>query len=294
MINIEVGKKAGFCGGVSLCVKKLEELTDKYNNLYCLGDVVHNPQVIEHFKNKSLNIVDNINDVAGDKLVIRAHGAPKEIYDIAEDKNIKVYDLTCPKVLSIRKIVQKYINDDTFIVLIAQKNHPEAIGTISFCGNNSCIVENLKELNNFVDNIKADKNIKNIVLIAQTTFNEKLFLEYSESLKKEIGNDINIVINNTVCNATSVRQKEVELLAKNKDCMIIIGGKKSSNTKKLYDISLKFCDNTILIENVEELDIHKIKQYSNFGITAGASTPDDDIEKVVEKIKRLNKSKQVV
>lgn len=294
MISIEVGKNAGFCGGVNLCVKRLEELTDKYNDLYCLGDIVHNPQVIEHFKNKGLNIVNNIDDVMGDKLVIRAHGAPKEVYDIANERNIKIYDLTCPKVLNIRKVVQKYINDDTFIVLVAQKNHAEAIGTISFCGNNSCIVENIDELNNLIVNLKDNNNIKDVVLISQTTFNEKFFLEYCEIIKKGLGSKINVIINNTICNATSIRQKEVESLAKNKDCMIIIGGRKSSNTKKLYDISLNVCDNTILIENVEELDIDQIKQYSSFGITAGASTPKETIEEVVKEIKELNKSKQVV
>ena len=287
--EVEVGKNAGFCGGVNLCVKKLEELTDKYNDLYCLGDIVHNPDVIKHFKDKGLKIVESIDDAVGDKLVIRAHGASKEIYDIAEKRNIKIFDLTCPKVLHIRKIVKDYINDDTFIVLIAQKNHPEAIGTISFCGSNSIIVENESELNEFIDYIKSKNEIKNIVLISQTTFNERVFLDFCDIVKNNVNKDFDIIVKNTICNATSVRQKEVEMLAKNKECMIIIGGKKSSNTKKLYDISLKYCNNTILIESVNELDFKEIKQYSNIGVTAGASTPNNIIEDVVNKINVIDK-----
>ena len=171
-MKIEIGAHAGFCTGVELCIKKLDKLLKENKNLYCLGEVVHNKYVVESFKNKGLIVVDNIDEVKGNNLVIRAHGEPKETYELAKQRNINIYDLTCPKVLNIRTIVKDYINDDTFIILIAKKNHPEAIGTISFCGTNSNIVETKEDLENIIPKLKE---YKNIVIIAQSTFNEEVF-----------------------------------------------------------------------------------------------------------------------
>lgn len=275
--NIEVGVNAGFCTGVELCVKKLEKLVDEHKNLYCLGEIVHNNEVIKYFKDKGLIIVDSIDEVKSDNLVIRAHGTEKKNYEIAKNKNINLFDLTCPKVLHIRTIIKDYLNDDTYIVLIAQHKHPETISTISFCGNNSKVVETEEEINELITKIN---NYKNIVIIGQTTFNEEKFIKYSDIIKREL-KDSNVIVKNTICNATSIRQAEVDKLSKEKDCMIIIGGKHSSNTKKLYEISLKNCPNTYLIETKEELDLNKIKDFNNIGIMAGASTPKRSIEEVV-------------
>jgi len=144
--NIEVGVNAGFCTGVELCVKKLEKLVEEHKNLYCLGEIVHNNEVIKYFKDKGLIIVDSLDEVKSNNLVIRAHGTEKANYEIAKNKNINLFDLTCPKVLHIRTIIKDYLNDDTYIILIAQHNHPETISTISFCGNNSQVVETEEEI----------------------------------------------------------------------------------------------------------------------------------------------------
>ena len=282
-MQIEVGKYAGFCNGVELCTKKLEGLLDEYKELYCIGEVVHNKEVVNHFKEKGLIVVNSLDEIPNNSnMIIRAHGAVKELYEEAEKKNIKVFDLTCPKVLSIRNIVKDYVDDDNYyIVLIAQHNHPESLSTISFCGKNSCIIENEDDLKDILTKIK---DFNNIVIIGQTTFSEKKFIEYSKIIEEKL--DKNVIIKNTICNATSVRQKEVEELSKNKDCMIIIGGKNSSNTKKLYEIALSNCDNTYWVETSNELE--NIKG-NNIGVTAGASTPKDTIDKVIEKIKEKNK-----
>ena len=275
---IEVGKTAGFCGGVELCVKRLEQILQENKEVYCIGDVVHNNEVVKHFKDEGLIVINSLKEIEdGKNLVIRAHGAVKELYEECEKRNIKVFDLTCPKVLKIRDLVTDYLNDESYIVLIAQKEHPETLSTISFCEKNSCIMEDEKELDKVV---KKCNKYKKVLVIGQTTFGEHLFDEYSKYIKEHSTSDVEI--KKTICNATSIRQKETEEMSKVKDCMIIIGGAKSSNTHKLYDIASSNCPNTYIVETSKDINVKEISKYHNIGIMAGASTPATSIKEVVE------------
>ena len=280
MKKITIGELAGFCGGISSCVSTLKSKLNDYGTLYCIGDVVHNKDVVNKFTEMGLVIVDSIDEIPDNEIsVIRAHGAKKELYEEAERRNIRLIDLTCPKVLKIRELIENYINkDDNFIILFGEKNHPETISTFSFCGSNSAIISDEKDIDEVVD---ICSRYKNIIIITQTTFNEKKFLEYCDILKEKLGN-CNVEINNTICNATHSRQLEVEEMAKNNDCMIIIGGAKSSNSNKLNDISKKYCKNTYFIENINDLDIKEVVKFDNIGIMAGASTPKYIIDEVYD------------
>ena len=272
---VEVGKTAGFCGGVSLCVKRLNEEIDINDVVYCLGKVVHNKDVVSDFEEKGVIFVDCLDDIPDGSIVaFRAHGVVKSIYEDAEKRGMRIVDLTCPKVFNIRNIVKPYL-DDAYIILIAQKTHPEALSTISFCGDNSCIVEDISDLD-----LSKMNNFSRVVVIAQTTFNEKKFLEYCDIIKNKFNGEV--IVNNTICNATHIRQEETKDMAKNKDTMIIIGGKNSSNTRKLYDISSEFCTNTLICENVSDLDVSKV--FGNIGIMAGASTPKNVIDEVFQAV----------
>lgn len=282
MRNVTIGELAGFCGGVNLCITTLENKLDDYGTLYCIGDVVHNKDVVNNFSEKGLIVVDSLDDVPDNEIsVIRAHGAEKGLYEEAERRGINLIDLTCPKVLKIRELIENDINkDDRFIILFGEKAHPEAKSTFSFCGNNSAIISDDKDIDEVVD---ICSRFKNIIIISQTTFNEKKFLEYCDILKEKLGK-CNVEIRNTICNATHSRQLEVEEMAKNNDCMIIIGGLKSSNSNKLNDISKKYCENTFFIENINDLDIDKVIEFDNIGIMAGASTPKYVIDEVYNAI----------
>ena len=282
MKNVKIGKLAGFCGGVDLCINTLKDKLVQYSKLYCIGDVVHNKDVVDRFKMSGLIVVDSIDKIPdGEISVIRAHGAEKELYEEAKRRNISLIDLTCPKVLKIRDFVKNDIDkDDTFIILFGEKTHPETKSTFSFCGKNSIILSDKVDLE---DVIKKCKKYKKIIVIRQTTFNEKLFLECCDILKEKL-NKKELVINNTICNATHMRQLEVEEMAKENECMIIIGGKNSSNTNKLNEISKTYCYNTIFIENVNELNIKDVKGFKSVGIMAGASTPKDIIDEVYNKL----------
>ena len=272
---VEVGKTAGFCGGVSLCIKRLNEEVNANDVVYCLGEVVHNKDVVSDFEEKGVIFVDSLDDIPDGSIVaFRAHGVVKSIYEDAEKRGMRIVDLTCPKVFNIRNIVKPYL-DDAYVILIAQKTHPEALSTISFCGDNSCIVEDISDLD-----LSKMNNFSRVVVIAQTTFNEKKFLEYCDIIKNKFNGEV--IVNNTICNATHIRQEETRNMAKNKDTMIIIGGKNSSNTRKLYDISSEFCSNTLICENISDLDVSKV--FGNIGIMAGASTPKNVIDEVFKAV----------
>ena len=282
-MEIIIGKTSGFCGGVQNVVTKTEKkLDEEKKTIYCLGEIVHNRQVIEKLEKKGLKIVENIEDVK-DEAIIRAHGVPKEIYTKAEEKGINLIDLTCPKVLQIHKIAQQYAEKNYYIILIGVKNHPESEGTISFCGENSYLLEEKDEIETVIEKIEKS-NLHKIFIMAQTTYKLTKFEEIVKEIKEKIGNKYEIEIKNTICEATRKRQEETVELSKKVDVMIIVGGKNSSNTKKLYDIAKENCKNALICETVKELDIQEIKKYEKIGIMAGASTPSEIVKEIRDKI----------
>lgn len=280
-MEIIIGKNAGFCFGVKNAVDNtIEELNDK-KEVYCLGELVHNKQVTNELISKGAIFINDIEE-AKNKAIIRAHGVSVDVYEKAKEMHIELKDLTCPKVLAIHKLAIKYSNENYYIFLVGQKTHPETIGTISFCGKNSSIIEDVGDVENEVKKFKKS-NLENAVVLAQTTISLEKFNNIVESLKKHIEN---ILVRNTICASTRLRQEETKEIAKKVECMIIVGGKHSSNTTKLYEISNEYCKNTFFVENSEELDIKKIKSFKSFGIMAGASTPQKSIDEVVDIIKK--------
>lgn len=284
-MKVTIGKLAGFCGGVINSVTKSEKLLGEYGNIYCLGELVHNKHVVDKLQSIGLKVIDNIDEVEdGSRVIIRAHGIAKEVYELSKKKNLLLFDLTCPKVLKIHEEASKLSKEGYFIILIAQRDHPEAIGTISFCGDESVVLENESELDDVVNMINCLKKDK-IAIISQTTFSVDKFNLLVDKIQL-LFKDYEIYVNNTICSATELRQKETKELAINSDAMIIIGGKNSSNTKKLYDLSLEYCKNTFIIESLNDLN-DDMSIYDKIGIMAGASTPKSSIDEVVAYIDKL-------
>ena len=283
-MEIIIGKTSGFCHGVKNAVDKAtEEVEISNQTVYCLGELVHNKHVTNSLQEKGLIFIENIEEANG-KTIIRAHGVTKETYGKAKELGIELNDLTCPKVLKIHDIVEQYSKEGYYIFLVGIANHPETIGTYSFCGENASIIESISDLEQSVNKMR-ELNIKKALLITQTTFNLRKFEEISESLKQMLENEELKVIN-TICKSTELRQKETEELSQKVDLMLIIGGKNSSNTNKLYDISLKYCKNVIFAESLEDININFIKQFEKIGVMAGASTPSQSIENIVNFIKQ--------
>lgn len=284
-MDIIIGKTAGFCYGVKRAVEGAKEETKKDKEIYCLGEIVHNKQVVEELKNEGATFIEDISDAKG-KLIVRAHGIKKEIYDDAKKRGIELKDFTCPNVLRIHEIAEEYAKKGFFIFLSGNKNHPENIGTISYCGNNYFVIEKEDDVFKALEEFNKSQ-LKKLLLISQTTYSLEKFYIIEEIIKNELGKNIDLVIKNTICRATEIRQKETEKISKEVDYMIIIGGSKSSNTKKLYEIAKQNCKNCICVETAEQLNLSDLKGKNRIGIMAGASTPQKSIEEIYNVIKEL-------
>lgn len=281
-------KHMGFCFGVLEAINICNSLADTKRRKFILGMLVHNSHVVEDMKNKGFNIVTEEDLLAekdslqeNDIVIIRAHGTSKQVYEKLEKRKVKIYDATCIFVSKIRQEVELASNEGYNILFVGDKNHPEVKGIISFTEKID-IFETLEE----AKNIKIDKNGK-YLLSTQTTLNKKKFEEIKNFFQKSYKN---IKIFDKICGATTVRQKAVEDLAKKVDIMLIVGDRKSSNTHKLYEISSKLNKETYLIEDASELDLTLLSNKEKIGITAGASTPEEIIKKIENKIRGILKN----
>lgn len=284
-MEIIVGKTSGFCFGVKNAISKTEEQLENETEVFCLGELVHNKQVIEKLESNGVKFINDIKD-AKNKVIFRAHGAEKKTYEYAKNNNIEIVDLTCPKVLAIHKIVEKYVDEDYYIILVGQRKHPEVIATESFCGENYKIIEKTEEIDSAIENFFQSKK-KNLLVLAQTTYSLDKFNKIVEEIKLKVPC---VEIKNTICSATRDRQEEIVSLANKVNEMIIVGGKHSSNTNKLYELAKKYCSNSQIVETVDDLDIKKIENCETVGIMAGASTPDESVEQIIKVLKCLKNS----
>lgn len=284
-MEIIVGKTSGFCYGVKTTIEKTEKILEdnKSDEIYCLGELVHNKTIIDDFKAKGIKFVNDI-EKAKKTTIIRAHGIEKNIYEKAKRRNIELIDLTCPSVLKIHEIVEKYAKNDYYIFLVGKKEHPETIGTYSFCGKNSCIISKSSDVEKALENF-SKTNLGKTLIIVQTTYSKKEFEEIVEKIKENLPQNILLEIKNTICKATELRQEETKSMSKKVDLMVIVGGKNSSNTNKLYEIAKANCKKAIFVETKEEIDKNTIRDFERVGIMAGASTPQKSIDEIIEKLK---------
>ena len=279
-MKIIVSEYNGFCGGVKAAVLKADKILTDEKKLYCYGEIIHNKDVVEKLKNKGMVIVDDIPENKDAKFLIRSHGVGKNIYDRLEEKNIEVIDATCVKVKKIHKIVEEFKNKDYNIIIVGDENHPEVQGISGWCNYEAVIIKSPEELKNIIEPTKK------YCLVCQTTINLNTFEEILKTI--EINNYSNIIVHNTICDATKKRQEACIALASKCDIMLIVGGKNSSNTKKLYELSKELCENTFLIQNYKEIPYNYIDKNSIVGVSAGASAPDWIIEEVINMLENLN------
>ncbi len=281
-MEIIVGKYSGFCNGVRFTVEEAEKALNKEKTIYCLGEIVHNERVIEDLEKKGMKTISNIEDAPNDEtVIIRAHGEIKDTYDKAEAKGIELLDLTCGKIKTIRIKISRQ-KEDSFIIIVGKKNHPETLGVQSFSGGNSYILENEEDIEECKEKHLTSKKNK-IYIVSQTTFNSNKFDKLVEEIKKQFKGEI--IVDKTICDATSKRQEETNELSKNVDTMIIVGGKKSSNTKELEVISQKNCKNVYLVQDAKDLEGIRIENDAKVGIMGGASTPEIAVQEIIDYLK---------
>ncbi|MGM9630762.1 bifunctional 4-hydroxy-3-methylbut-2-enyl diphosphate reductase/30S ribosomal protein S1 [Butyricicoccus sp.] len=272
---VTVAKTAGFCFGVRRAVEMAEQACAQYGSIWALGDIIHNTHEVERLEALGVHKAEHVDDIPDNvPVLIRAHGVPESVMLRLEEKGCTPVDATCPFVSKIHRIVREESQNGRHIIIIGSRNHPEVVGIQGWCGP-SDVFETPEELEKALsaDTEKARQlREKPVGIVAQTTINRKIFDISSKFIKKEC---TNAKIFDTICNATDERQKEARLLAGKSDIMIVIGDRKSSNTKRLYEISTSLCDRVLYIEDASGLTGQEVRGMEQpfIGITAGASTP---------------------
>ncbi len=274
-MEVLLAKSAGFCFGVKRAVETVYEQLATNKKIYTYGPIIHNEQVVGDLEKRGVTVIESENEIAGLKggaVVIRSHGVPKRIYRLIEENGLECIDATCPFVKRIHKIVEAESRSGSQIIIIGNAGHPEVEGIMGWSGTPAVVIGTAKEAEGF----ETDAG-KSLCIVSQTTFNYNKFQELVEIIQKK-GYNVNVV--NTICNATEERQAEAGEISAKADAMIVIGGKNSSNTQKLYEICAQKCKATYFIQKLEDLHLELPKTAALVGITAGASTPNNIIEEV--------------
>ena len=274
-MEVILAKTSGFCFGVRRAVDTVYEQTEKNDKIYTYGPIIHNEEVVKDLEDKGvkvLNSEEELEALDAGKVIIRSHGVPKKICERIAEKGLECIDATCPFVKRIHKIVAKESENGRRIIIIGNDGHPEVEGIKGWSKTPAVVIESQEEATHF----RAETGEK-LCIVSQTTFNYKKFKDLVEIFQKK-GYDI--IVANTICNATEERQKEASELAAKADVMIVIGGTHSSNTRKLYELCKRECENTYYIQTLEDLQLELPNSVELVGITAGASTPNKIIEEV--------------
>lgn len=275
-MKVKLAKTAGFCFGVNRAVDKVYELVDNgEQHVFTYGPIVHNEAVVSELEKHGVQVIESteeIQNLAKGTIVIRSHGVGKAVYDFMQSSGLQVADGTCPYVKKIHNIVYKASQAGNKIIIIGDETHPEVQGIIGWCMSTPYLLDTPEE----VEQIPFDLNEK-LTVVVQTTFNLKKFQDIVEKIQNSWYNSS---IVNTICNATQERQAEARQIASSVDAMIVIGGRNSSNTQKLYEICKNECNATYYIQTLEDLAAQNFKTVCTVGITAGASTPKNMIEEV--------------
>lgn len=276
MKELLIAKNAGFCFGVKRAIDEVNKALSKYDEIYSIGQIIHNERVVDDLQKKGLKVLTDNEALSlkNKNIIIRSHGIEKEKLSVLKQNNNNIIDLTCPFVKKIHNIVEDWSNKGDTIIVIGDNKHEEVKGIVSYAKGDIYVVDN-------EESIKSLKIVEksSILLVFQTTFNQV----YGQKLVAILKNMFyNLTVSNTICNATEERQKETSNLARNCDSFIVIGSNSSSNTQKLYEIARKNCENAYLVNSVNDLNNVRIGKNDILGVSAGASVPDYLIQEITD------------
>ncbi len=274
MTQITVAKQSGFCKGVEFAVNTALNL--EAENVYVLGEIIHNADVVKLLEEKGLKTVEQLSCIPdGATVIFRSHGVPKNYYSICASRSIKVVDCTCGFVKRTQSIVEEQSAQGKFIVIVGEPEHPEVTGLLGWCAGNAAVV-------NDFNNIPCELETKDLCIVCQTTFSAEKFEKIIKNIKKLCKKTVAVF--KTICYTTIRRQQETENLAKNCEAMLVVGGLNSSNTNKLYELASKYCKNVFRLANANDLDYSELKNFKSIGIVSGASTPNAQTREVLLKM----------
>ncbi len=292
-MKVIVAKKAGFCFGVKRAVdtafKAAEDDSDDKKPVFTFGPIIHNKEVVAELAEHGVGMVDSLEKLKKlpiSKIIIRSHGIGRDVLKNIEEMGHEIIDATCPFVKNIHKKADESTGEGKTLIITGDPDHPEVQGIKGWCNNEPYIISEVSDVDKLPDKIEGQ-----LTVVSQTTFNAKKFKDIVELLHKKY---YNIIVCNTICNATAERQEEAEKLSAQVDVMIVIGDKSSSNTKKLYEISRQQCKNTYYIQTLNDLDLTVIESASRVGITAGASTPRNIIKEVHDSMSEANEFEKLL
>lgn len=284
-INIKLAKFAGFCYGVKRAVDTAKKLKaeNPHKNIYILGELIHNTDVINELESLGIKTIYEVPEKGDGICIVRSHGEAPQVFKKLESAGFEVVDLTCPDVKKVQQRAVELAKNEYFVIIVGKSNHPEVIAikaNADLYSDKVIVADNIEDIRPYVNDIKSCKKAGIVVQTTQMASTLEKITDYVKSIADEV------LVYNTICKSTSMRQQEAQELAKETDLMVVVGSKKSANTTHLAEI-LKKCTKTIHIENDEELCEYKnfLKNVEKIGVTAGASTPQNIINNVIKKIK---------
>ncbi len=278
MPEVKLTEESGFCFGVRRAIEIAKRSLKEGKSFDSLGPIIHNEHVVEELRKEGVEVVNNVEESKKKLILIRTHGVPPEIYDKAKSLGKELIDCTCPFVSNAQKWAKKFYEEGYIVVVVGKKDHPEVIGIVGHTDGNAIVVSSSKELN--VELIRHKK----VGVVAQTTSRLDMIQDVMNKLVEEASE---VRFANTRCNTTQKRQEQVEKLSKEVDVMVIVGGKNSSNTRRLFEIASKNCKKAYLVSSSDELSEDWFYNINSVGVSGGASTPPEMVEEVYEKIKNL-------
>jgi 4-hydroxy-3-methylbut-2-enyl diphosphate reductase len=278
-MEVLLADEFGFCFGVERAVEMVEEAVGQGDKVRSLGPLIHNEQEMERLGHQGVTTIsDPVQIKRGETAVIRAHGVTPGVQRELEQKASKVVDATCPFVTRVQKLAARAAEQDRHVVIIGSPDHPEMIGVKGYAPDHAFVIRDESE-------VAALPKLRNPLIVSQTTIKAQTFFDTAEAIRLRTDDDVQIV--NTICSATRDRQDAARALAGMVDCFYIIGGRHSSNSVKLLAVCKEQCERSFLIETEEEINAHDLIGAERVGVTAGASTPDWLIQKVVTHLKSL-------
>ncbi len=288
-MRVIVAKKAGFCMGVRKAMDNALDAASKVGSgdgsVYTEGPLIHNPQVLDKLEKQGIRALNEDTDLSKSTVVIRAHGITPKRRQELEATGAEICDATCPRVKRVQLIIEENAREGYSTIIVGDEGHAEVIGLLGYTNGNGYVISSPDEVSELPD-------MEKICIVAQTTQDMNTFALIAEKLKHRYENH---KVFDTICSSTSRRQEEVISLSKDADAMVVVGGRGSANTNRLVQISEKRGIPAFLVETEHELDLKKLANYGTIGVTAGASTPNWLLERVVDRVQNYQgkKNKQI-
>jgi (E)-4-hydroxy-3-methyl-but-2-enyl pyrophosphate reductase len=274
-MKVQLAKTAGFCMGVRRAMELALEASYHYPDpIYTHGPLIHNPQVLRMLQDKGIRILDPVKDQTTGTLIIRAHGIPLEEKERLKKTGFTIVDATCPRVIKVQAIIRKYAQEGYTPIIVGDRDHPEVVGLLGYSQGRGRVITGINQVDGLPD-------LDQVIVVAQTTQDETLFQEVVEKLKERFPASL---IFNTICNATHERQEEIRRLAQRVDGLVVVGGFNSGNTRRLAGVAQSVGTPTFHVETEDQLDKEALSRLKTIGVTAGASTPNWMIRKVVQEL----------